>query len=207
MRTNCGNEADHTSPHSLHSGVSLQPISAPSSVKTESSKLSFIALGGVRIKTALYSLKSPEEGRACSAYSATKFFQQLWEPHFMTLYPHFTPSLCFLSFYCLSKEKFLLFSASQSSVHFFHNWAKDHLLPHQYCQRLLRNVAMPFWLISPPTNTFTCRAIFLFTIFPWHSFYLCWIKINQSGVCHSKPCNLAWQHDIITSQAILVLYD
>lgn len=106
MRTNCGNEADHTSPHSLHSGVSLQPISAPSSVKTESSKLSFIALGGVRIKTALYSLKSPEEGRACSAYSATKFFQQLWEPHFMTLYPHFTPSLCFLSFYCLSKEKF-----------------------------------------------------------------------------------------------------
>lgn len=121
MSTNCGNEADHTSPHSLHSGVSLQPISAPSSVKTESSKLSFIALGGVRIKTALYSLKSPEEGRACSAYSATKFFQQLWEPHFMTLYPHFTPSLCFLSFYCLSKEKFLLFRASQSSVHFFHN--------------------------------------------------------------------------------------
>lgn len=159
MSIRCGNGADHTSPHSLHSGVSLQPSSAPSSVKAESSKLSFIALGGIGIKTALNSLKSPEEGRACSAYSATKFFHQPWEPHFMALYPHFSPSLCFLYFYCLPKEKFLLFRASQSSVHFFHSWAEDHLLPHQYCQRLLRNVAMPFWLISPLTNTFTCRAI------------------------------------------------
>lgn len=113
------------SPSSLQGSASLQPLSAPWSVKAEGTKLSFVGLGGIRKKLP-WALSEITRGRQSLQYRHWLCHQVFPSSSGTSLR---TPAsllfLFILSFFFFflythaSREKFLLFRSSQRLLHHF----------------------------------------------------------------------------------------